>query len=532
MVTRLLPHEIVYIVTIVLSAAVMLLAWPRRKAFGGTYFLLHLFALIIWDLCLLLEAATIDKETKILWSQLSYIGVVSVAPFLFSFVMSYTTQKQIRPNFVAALFIIPVLVLVAAFTNSWHHLLWPGFNWGSSEYNILVYEHGFIYYLNITYIYVLIFFGIIQLFRKIAETKPPFRSQLWVIVIGCMFPILSGMFYTIGIDPVPGMDISAFGFLFTNLFLVLGFSRFQLLDLVPVAHDLLIERVQAGVVVIDWQDRIVDINDHAKSLFKLGPKDVLGNNMKDLIPWNLNLNSLSRSQEISEFALPDTKDTYVDLQVSSLNPKKNLPPGYLLILRDISDRKNAEIKLQKANEELVHQIHEINRLQKMLENQATHDSLTGLFNRHLMDEVLASLIAQSDRNKSALSIIVLDIDHFKEINDTFGHQMGDNFLKEYGECIRAAIRKGDFACRFGGDEFLIAFPNMETDQALKRANELRLVLHEIILVQEQVQVRTTSSLGVATYPHHGDSIAQVINAADQAMYSAKEKGRNLAEKAA
>ncbi|MPM70380.1 hypothetical protein SDC9_117335 [bioreactor metagenome] len=351
-------------------------------------------------------------------------------------------------------------------------------------------------------------------------------------MIGSFFPILSGFLYIIRVDPVPGMDISAFGFLFTNLFLVLGFSRFQLLDLVPVAHDLLIERVRAGVVVIDWQDRIVDINDHAKLLFKLGSKDVLGKNMKDLIPWDLNLNSVSRSQEISEFALPDTKDTYVDLQISSLNPKKNLPPGYLLILRDISDRKNAEINLQQANEELVHQIHEINRLQKMLENQATHDSLTGLFNRHLMDEVLASLIAQTERNKSALSIIVLDIDHFKEINDTFGHQMGDNFLREYGKCIQSAIRKGDFACRFGGDEFLIAFPNMETAQALKRANELRLILHEIELVSEQEQVRTTVSLGVATYPHHGDSIAQVINAADQAMYSAKEKGRNLAEKAA
>lgn len=532
MVTRLLPHEIVYIITIVLSAAVLLLAWPRRKAFGGPYFVLHLFALIIWVFGLLMEAATLAKDTKIFWSQFSYIGVVSVAPFLFCFVMAYTSQKNLRPNFVASLFVIPLIVLIAAFTNSWHHLLWPGFSWGSAEYNILIYEHGFIFYLNITYIYVLIFFGIIQLFRKIATSTPPFRSQLWVIVIGCMFPIFSGMLYTIGVDPVPGMDISAFGFLFTNLFLALGFSRFQLLDLVPVAHDLLIEQVQAGIVVIDWLGRIVDVNDHAKALFKLGKKNLLGEKMEELIPWTLDLHSLSQSQKIDEFLVPNTENTYIDLQVSSLNPNQKLPPGYLLIFRDITDRKNAELKLQKANEELMNQIREINRLQKMLENQATHDSLTGLFNRHLMDEVLASLVAQSDRSKTSLSILVLDIDHFKEINDTYGHLMGDNFLKEYGECIRATIRKGDFACRLGGDEFLIAFPNMQTDQALKRANDLRLVLHEINIFHKQELVRTTASLGVATYPHHGDSIAQVINAADQAMYSAKEKGRNLAEKAA
>ncbi|MEA5077056.1 MAG: diguanylate cyclase [Anaerolineaceae bacterium] len=532
MVTRLLPHEIVYIITIVLSAAVLLLAWPRRKTFGGIYIILHLIALIIWVFGILMEAATIDRETKIFWSQISYIGVVTVAPFFLCFILTYTNQKSLRPSFIASLFIIPFIVLIAAFTNSWHHLLWPGFSWGSSEYNILIYKHGFIFYLNVTYIFVLIFFGIAQLFRKVLTSNPPFRSQLWAIMIGSFFPILSGFFYIIRVDPVPGMDISPFGFLFTNLFLTLGFSRFQLLDLVPVAHDLLIERVQASIIVVDWQERIVDINDQAKMLFEVGPENILGKQMSTLLPWKLDLPSLSQTQLISEFKVPKDENSYVDLQVSSLNPKKSLPPGYLLILRDITARKIAELRLQKANNELVQQIQEINRLQKLLKNQATHDSLTGLFNRHLMDEILESMVAQADRNRAPLSIVVLDIDHFKDINDSFGHQMGDKFLTEYGECIQSAIRKGDFACRLGGDEFLIAFPHMETDQALKRANDLRLILHEIVIAQDQVQVRTTASLGVATYPHHGDAIAQIINAADQAMYSAKEKGRNLAEKAA
>lgn len=532
MITRLLPHEIIYIVTAILAAAVLLLAWPRRKAPGGIYFIYHLIALMIWVICLLFEAASIEQNTKILWSQISYIGVVTVAPFFFCFVLAYTNQSELKANFIISLFVPPILVLIAAFTNSYHHLLWPSFTWGSPEYNILIYGHGFVYYVNIIYIYSLIFFGVIQLVRKITTSKPPFRSQLVVILIGIFFPILSGMLYTLRIDPVPGMDISAFGFLITNLLLVLGFTRYQLLDLVPVAHDVLISRFQDGMIVVDWQNRIVEINDHASKLIRLDQTNVLGKKLEGVIAWHLNLEEMSRSKSLTEFKVGNEANEFIDLQVSSLNPVSDTPPGYLLVLRDISDQKAAELSLQKANRELMDQIHEINRLQKLLEDQATHDTLTGLYNRRLMDEILSSQLAQSERSGTPLSIIVLDIDHFKEINDSFGHQIGDEFLKEYGKSIRSTIRKGDFACRLGGDEFLIAFPNMEISQALKKANDLRLLLHNIVISYEKTLVRTTCSLGVASFPQHGATIAQVINAADQALYSAKEKGRNLAERAA
>lgn len=532
MITRVLPHEIIYIVTALLAAAVLLLAWPRRKAHGGYFFIVHLIALIIWSIGLLFEAATIDQSTKIVWSQISYFGVVAVAPSLFCFVIAYTNQAKLNPSFVIAIFVVPLLVLIGAWTNSYHHLLWPSFTWGSEKYNVLIYEHGFIYYINITYIYCLIFFGVIQLGRKITRSKPPFSSQLIVMLIGFCFPIISALLYTLHIDPVPGMDISVFGFLVSNLCLVIGFTRYQLLDLVPVAHDLLITRFQDGMIVIDWQDRIVEINEHASRLLKLNHQDVMGKKLAEILPWELDLPSLSKLREPQELRLREQADTFLDLQVSSLNPGSNTPPGYLLVFRDVSAKKAAELSLQTVNNELTHQILEINRLQKLLEDQATHDSLTGLYNRRLMDEILSSQLAQAERTQSPLSILVLDIDHFKEVNDTYGHQIGDQFLREYGNRILSSTRKGDFACRMGGDEFLIAFPNMKTEQALKKADDLRLLLHKIVLTHADTQISTTVSFGVSTFPEHGAMIAQLINAADQALYFAKEKGRNLVEKAA
>jgi len=176
MVTRLLPHEIIYIITIIAATTVFLLAWPRRHTYGGTYFVCHLIALIIWVIGLFFEAISIESSTKIFWSQFSYFGVVSVTPFLFLFVLAYTSQEKVKPLLTVALFIIPVIVVAAAWTNPYHHLLWTSFRWGSSFYNILVYEHGFMFYINVVYIYSLIFIGIFSLVRKILNSLPPFRS--------------------------------------------------------------------------------------------------------------------------------------------------------------------------------------------------------------------------------------------------------------------------------------------------------------------------------------------------------------------
>jgi diguanylate cyclase (GGDEF)-like protein/PAS domain S-box-containing protein len=523
---RLLLHEIIYIIIFFFAAALFLLAWPRRKTPGGGFFICHLLGLAIWAIGLFFEAIGNIVSTRILWSQISYFGVVTVAPLLFMFVLAYTTQQKLSKRTVISLMVIPFLVLVAAWTNQWHHLLWPNFYWGSREYNILVYEHGFVFYFNVIYIYFLIAFGVAALIRAIPRNQPPFRSQLVIILIAVSFPMISGSMYIFKIAPVPGMDISIFGFLMTSLILAFGFVRYQLLDLVPVAKEVVIQNLQDGMIVVDWMRRIVEVNQNAIDLMVLPQKGLLGKNVDAILPCHFDLPALSKANIPVECMLEEPEKRYLDLRVSSLAKRTSTPPGYLLVIRDITIQKEAELKLKEANDDLKVQLNKVNRLQELLKDQASHDALTGLHNRHTMDEVLDEQLNQAKVQHYPFSIAILDIDHFKRVNDIYGHQMGDAILQEFSKSILGSIRKSDFACRFGGDEVLLAFEQMGLEAVTSKALEIHQNLKLIEVEQNLVKVSATACIGVATYPLHGNTVKELISAADQALYEAKAAGRD------
>ena len=164
---------------------------------------------------------------------------------------------------------------------------------------------------------------------------------------------------------------------------------------------------------------------------------------------------------------------------------------------------------------------------KKLLEQTIRDPLTGLFNRRYLDESLERELARARRENLPLSLIMIDIDHFKQLNDTHGHQTGDEVLKRLGGLIRQGARRADLPCRYGGEEFLLVLPNVAADIAADRAEKWRLSFaqEEIALADGQL-VSSTFSAGVATYPEHGKSSEALVRAADQALYTAKHSGRD------
>ncbi len=166
--------------------------------------------------------------------------------------------------------------------------------------------------------------------------------------------------------------------------------------------------------------------------------------------------------------------------------------------------------------------------QEALRKQATHDFLTGLRNRLAITEILHKEIQRSDRSGTPTSVILGDLDHFKEINDTCGHSAGDSVLKEVGARLAAHVRQYDSVSRYGGEEFLIVLPNCDSDSALGLAQRLcDSIAGEPFRIAGQGQASVTMSLGVATR-HDGDPIDsdKLIRLADAAMYDAKAAGRN------
>ena len=200
--------------------------------------------------------------------------------------------------------------------------------------------------------------------------------------------------------------------------------------------------------------------------------------------------------------------------------------GFHGVTRDISEHKRHRTEQQDVNQQLAQQLDEIRDLQTRLQEQAIRDALTGLFNRRYLDETLPREISRAKRDGYALSVIMVDIDHFKQINDSYGHPAGDEVIRALGRMLRQSTREGDIACRYGGEEFVVALPHMGTEAALERAEQLRLEAAAKTVRHGEFEIRFTISAGVSSYPGHAADLEGLIACADLALYRSKTEGRN------
>ena len=166
-------------------------------------------------------------------------------------------------------------------------------------------------------------------------------------------------------------------------------------------------------------------------------------------------------------------------------------------------------------------------LRDALREQSIRDVLTGLFNRRYMEEALKQQLSRVSRNLHPLGVIMLDIDHFKQVNDTYGHAMGDALLRELGQLLKSHVRAEDIACRYGGEEFIVIMPDASLAATQQRAESLRQAIRTLRVQHGGLLLEgITLSLGVAIYPQHGQTKDDVLRAADAALYAAKQAGRD------
>lgn len=167
------------------------------------------------------------------------------------------------------------------------------------------------------------------------------------------------------------------------------------------------------------------------------------------------------------------------------------------------------------------------RLRDSLRNQAIRDGLTGLFNRRFFEEAAERELSRAKRHGRPLVFMMLDVDHFKRFNDTHGHDAGDYLLREVGQLLRRSVRQSDFACRYGGEEFVLILPESPLQEARQRADQIRQGFHALGLShQGKVLGPVTVSIGIAAHPDHGSDRDVLIRCADEALYRAKNEGRD------
>jgi len=189
----------------------------------------------------------------------------------------------------------------------------------------------------------------------------------------------------------------------------------------------------------------------------------------------------------------------------------------------------ADEELRTANKALSRHLAEIQDLHCLLQEQAVRDPLTGLYNRRYLDETLEREVSRAKREGYPISLAMIDLDHFKRVNDTYGHKAGDEVLKILGTILQSHAREGDIPCRYGGEEFLLVLPRMAPEVAQARAEHWREAFAARRIRHGEFEIHVTMSIGLATYPNHALTADALILSADHALYQAKAAGRNRLE---
>ena len=311
-------------------------------------------------------------------------------------------------------------------------------------------------------------------------------------------------------------------------------------DRVRMAFDTLVE----GVLVIDTKGRINMANSAFRSLHPAASTGLLGQNVAQLEwlkgslpadpaehPWNEAM--ASREPVLGTVVeIPQGGNTLrkTVLNCSPIVDNVGRARGCLATFDDVTELEEKNAALQKALDELEASREKIEEQNKELAVMAARDSLTGCLNRRAffaeMDKIYASAITED----LELCVIMCDIDHFKSINDRFGHAVGDEAIKQMARILTSSIRGHDLLCRYGGEDFVIALPNTTVEKAAEIAKRIRRRVESEAGpgIREVEGLRMTASFGVSTIRFGGTSVNELVEQADQALYAAKKSGRNRA----
>ncbi len=675
------PYPYALILSGILSFVLFFILLRTRKEPLATLLALGLLAEAEWSIVVGLEAAAVYLPLKILLSKISYWGVYNCVPLFLLFTIHYVGLSEwVTPRKLMLMWVAPIIMIVLAGTNEYHHLIWTGFiPTGRPGDSVMIFLRGPVYWLGVVNNYAMLIAITVLMYRKMAKsTHTIYRRQSLFMLSSAIPPWLANFIYVIEWEPIKGMDLTPIAFSFTGLLIFLSLYYYRLLDLTPVARDALFERIRDAILVLDKQNRLVDVNASGEQLLGCDRKQLIGQNAADCLHSFLPLvNSLSDKEDVQmEISFPGdpTRDLEVDsAQLYSPNGERI---GKLITFQDITARKQSEeterqgrllaealqdvtltitstLNINEVLDRLLENVYHVlpckmtnivlideegvgrvahyrgyvdpgvidwlntvtfdidevysyhtmvetgqalivpdthavdywkikddalrsylgapilvsgktvgflnldhnqvgfyntehaERLQGFailaaiaLENArlfdkvnelAIQDGLTGLNNRRHLFNLAANEVQRSLRYKTPLSLQIIDIDHFKQVNDTFGHQVGDVTLQKVAGLFQTVVRDIDISGRYGGDEFCLLMPETDTPYALKAAQRVLESIRELEIPTTQGTQHITVSIGVATLCENDVSFDELLLHADEALYAAKEKGRDCIE---
>ena len=493
-----------HVCAVALSLGILLLAIYKRQAARSLFFTYLVLAIFVFNLGYLLEVSARIPEVAVLGKQIKYSGVPFIAPFLLLFVLEYCEKKYLGRPQLAALLAIPLAHAVMGMT-------WP-WNGYYSHYSIVekagilqIETSGSIYYyLFYIYTYILTVGAIVYAVKRYRKGSILLKKQLRIIITATLIPGVGNAVMVFGGDILP-FDVTSMLMSTTCVLLGYSFVRLGFFQIVPIAREQIVENMQDAFILVDLKGRFIDANASAKRLLPPLATAFSGEYMKDIggVPWKEGgpeageetFEVLTREGEPQHFRVSQTEISH-----------QNRPICSCIMLYDITESK---------------------RLLDEVSVLAEHDALTGLLNRGTFLKKGEQLFRQMYVENGSFSVLMMDLDHFKTLNDTMGHQMGDRVLSTIAEQLSAHFRDTDLFARYGGEEFVALLPRTSEAEIMDIAGRLCTCVRQIDWGEDAPSLRVTISIGAAVFdPAHHPTLDALILSADQALYAAKDAGRN------
>lgn len=490
-------YSIVLLTAAIISGLLALYIWYRKPGYISSELSLLMIAVTLWTLSAAMESIVPDIPSKIIFSIIGYAGIASI-PVLFLLTASRYTQydEWINKKSVILLSLVPILTILIAATNNFHSLLWSNIFIRQGYLGIhAVYERGIYFWVHTAYSYIIILFGILVLARAIFRFPRFFSKQTRFLFAASVIPMIVNITYIISPELFDWMDITPVSFVVSSVLLSFAIFRYKLLEMIPVAREKIIDNLNDGIMILDSQNRIIEINSSARQMFEIN-YDEVGKPIDDILKYWPSIITMVSSKEDNiqkEIQINKAKKIFLELRVSLIFDKKDNIICRMLIFRDVTERKTAEEKLRQMS---------------------FHDSLTGLYNRAFFEEEIKRL---NKVRQLPISIIVADVNGLKLINDAFGHQLGDELLKVSSRIIKRCCRSEDIVSRWGGDEFIILLPKTPGKQA---ADVMKRITNECEKIKN-FKIPLSIALGSSTKLSENAEIKRVIDEAEAKMYKNK-----------
>ncbi len=477
----------------------------------GRAFLRMLAALQVWTLGFAVEIAAVHLEGKLFWANIQFIGIVLLPLFWLEITLLFTGQAKKIRQYMTFLSMLAILILGMIWTNDLHHLFrhQPYIDCAAGPFCTLANDYGTLFYVYASISYALFLLSLIMMMRSLAITKPIYRQQLLLLLASLLLPLLTDFLYVLGFTPIPHFNFTPMTFSLVMIFVAIALFRFRLFNIRPLAYDMIIENLRDGILILDSNNMIVDINPAAQELLGVSGKQAIGepvgilhNKMPKLVDRFLDVSSIKTVVKVGG----EGEERYFDVVISPVDGRGDEGSGRTVTIHDSTERF---------------------KLYQKVERLAQTDSLTGMFNRRYFFECAEEEFARAVRYKNDLSLLMVDLDNFKWVNDTHGHVVGDHVLAEVPGILQKHLRRNDLVGRYGGEEFIILLPETGISIAREIAERLREKISVHPMHAGEAVFGITASIGVSTLPHvEGETLFSMVHAADTALYRAKALGKN------